>query len=116
YDTVEDLAKSLQKNNPRLTRERAGFLARQWARDAEGGRLRLASVHVPREKEGVPVPLETYQRFWSRITAPVLYVSGGQSHISRHFSENPGEFARRASSFPDFRTAEIGGAGHMVHF
>ena len=43
YASYAELADRLQKNNPRLTRERAEFLARHWGREAEGGGVVLRS-------------------------------------------------------------------------
>lgn len=116
YGSVDQIAQSLLRNNPRLTSERAHFLAREWAREEGGGRVALSTVFFPREKEGVCVSLETYRAFWVRITAPVLYVSGGRSHITRYFAEHPEAFEQRTSAIPDLQVSEVSAAGHMVHY
>ena len=77
YDQV---AQRLKRNNPRLTEEKAEFLARHWAEP----RTRAASAPLrpaPQGPESVSLPHRGTLACWRRVTAPVLLVSGRESHI-----------------------------------
>jgi pimeloyl-ACP methyl ester carboxylesterase len=116
YDSVEKVAESLQRNNPRLTAGRAQFLAQEWSLLGEDGKFRLATVFFPREKEGVPVALPQARAYWRRIAAQVCYVSGALSHFSKLCAEKPGEVAQSKACFAHWSEVEIPGAGHMVQY
>lgn len=116
YDSVELLAAALHKNNKGLTAERAAFLAREWHTDAGDGKVRFATVFVPREKEGVRVSTSIAMAFWRRITAPVCYVYGDLSHFTKRCIEHPEDYESRKACFRSFEDAEIKGAGHTVHY
>ncbi|MCC6532607.1 MAG: alpha/beta hydrolase [Burkholderiales bacterium] len=116
YETLDQVAASLDRNNPRLTLERARFLAREWAQRGDDGKWRLASAFFPREKEGVPVSVPQAMAYWRKITAEVRYVWGEASHFTRHCVEHPEDFARRKACFGRWSETEIAGAGHMVQY
>jgi len=116
YDSIEALAASLQRNNPRLAPERARLLAREGAQDAGHGKVRLASVFVPREKEGVRMTLDGAMAFWRKIAARVCYVYGDLSPFTHYCAENPAELPRRKACFSNWADVEIKGAGHMVQY
>src|SRR5258706_965396 len=72
YATYAELADRMQRNNPRLKRERAAFLARHWGKEApEGVVLRSDPAHKL-------VNATLYRLFdgrsrWGRETSPVLW-------------------------------------------
>lgn len=116
YDSVEQVAASLQRNNPGLAPEHAAFLAREWTVASDDGSLRLATVFFPREKEGVPVSVPQAMAYWKRIAAPVCYVYGERSRFTRYTAEHPEEFERRRGCFADWCEVAIPGAGHMIQY
>ncbi len=116
YDTLGQLAETLQRNNSGLTAERAQFLAREWSRVDANGKHSLATVFFPREKEGVPVSVPQAMAYWRRITAPVCYVSAAQSHFTQLCAEHPEDLARRRACFAHWSEVEIADAGHMIQF
>lgn len=124
YASVEDVAVRLRRNNRRLSAERAGFLARHWARRRDDGAFELLAD--PRHK----LPFPTVHRFdqtlavWRRITAPTLWVAARDSAIPRWLRAHPeGEAAvdgielvsRRMAAIAGARLAVVEDAGHMVH-
>jgi pimeloyl-ACP methyl ester carboxylesterase len=124
YRSFDAVADRLQKNNPRLAREKALFLARHWADELPDGRVRLASD--PRHR--LPFPTihrieETYAT-WRNIAAPALWLAAADSHIPKWLGEHPeGEGAtdslagvrRRLKNIPHGRLVTIADAGHMLH-
>ncbi len=122
YAGFDSVADRLQRTNPRLTRDKAMFLARHWARALPDGRVELNSdprhkipfSHVHRLDEMVAV--------WSRIEAPVLWVAANESEIPRWIAGDRGpdddelvEVRRRLSHVRNGRLVIIANAAHMVH-
>ena len=124
YATLEAVADRLQANNPRLTRERALFLAPSWAETRPDGTAMLRAD--PRHK--MPFPsvyrMEEIEAVWHRITCPVLWVAASESEIPAWLGDHPeGEAAtdslagvrRRLAHVPNGELLIIDGAGHMLH-
>jgi len=124
YADLGAVADQLQKNNPRLKRERAEFLAAHWATTQPDGTARLASD--PRHKLPFPIVyrMEEVIAIWQRITAPVLWVAATESFIPRWLGGHPeGEVPTdslagvraRLDHVPRGRLVSIEQAGHMLH-
>ncbi len=124
YADLGAVADQLQRNNPRLARDRAEFLAMHWARTRPDGTAGLASD--PRHKLPFPIVyrMEEVLAIWKRITAPVLWVAATESFIPRWLGGHPeGEAATdslagvraRLAHVPRGRLATIDEAGHMLH-
>ena len=124
YANLDAVADRLQKNNLRLPREAALFLAGHWAEVLPDGRARLLAD--PRHK--LPFPsvfrMEEVYAIWRRITAPVLWVAAAHSDIPKWLSEHPeGEIGadslagvrRRLTHVPHGRFVTIEDAAHMLH-
>jgi pimeloyl-ACP methyl ester carboxylesterase len=124
YPSLGAVADRLQKNNPRLTRERALFLASHWAEVLPDGSAHLTSD--PRHK--LPFPsvyrMEEVYAIWHTIAAPVLWCAAMESDIPRWLNDHPeGEAAaddlagvrRRLAQVPGGVLTTIADAGHMLH-
>lgn len=124
YASLADVADRLQRNNPRLARDRAEFLAAHWARALPDGRVELRSD--PRHKLPFPSVYRVGESMaiWKRIAAQVLWVAGAESTIPRWLDAHPeGEMGvdgldgvrRRMAAIRDARLVVIPDAGHMLH-
>lgn len=124
YSGFDAVAARLQKNNPRLPRDKARFLAEHWAALAPDGTARLTSD--PRHKLPFPTTYRLEEAFavWRNIAAPVLWVAAADSHIPRWLDQHPeGEagadtlagIRRRLAHIPNGRLVTISDAGHMLH-
>ncbi len=124
YANLEAVAGRLQKNNPRLSADKAAFLAREWAEVLPDGRAQLRSD--PRHK--LPFPsvyhMDEVYAVWRAITAPTLFIAAEQSSIPAWLGDHPeGEGAtaslagvrRRLSHIARGQLATIPDAGHMLH-
>jgi pimeloyl-ACP methyl ester carboxylesterase len=114
YASSEQLAGFLVRRNPRLTPERAEFIARSWTeRDAEG-KWNVRSD--PRHKLINPVLYrrEDAEACWQRISAPVLMLLGAHSEFLGRLGADGGVENLRAR-FPDVRVEMVSDAGHMMH-
>jgi pimeloyl-ACP methyl ester carboxylesterase len=114
FESVEQFAKLLQRKNPRLTPERAAFVARAWSMPLDGGGCTVA--HDPAHKLVNPVLYrrDEAEACWSRGEAPTLLVLGGRSDYREHLREDgTDEYFYRV--FRDVRIATLPEAGHMLH-
>jgi pimeloyl-ACP methyl ester carboxylesterase len=115
YASFGELAQRLMAKNPRLTEDRAAFLAQHWGRETSDGRVELRSD--PRHKVANPYPfrIEEWLAVWRRVTAPVLLVNGRDSHIPGWLRDTPEQVAERKAAFRDLREIDIEDCGHMMH-
>jgi len=115
YASYEELADRMQKNNTRLTRERAEFLARHWGREAEGGSVILRSDPAHKLVNATLYRLDEAQACWAQATAPVLWVDAEHSETRTRMKLSAAELAERRAAFKDLRHRTVMDAGHMLH-
>jgi pimeloyl-ACP methyl ester carboxylesterase len=124
YADLAAVADQLQKNNPRLPRDKAEFLAGHWAKAQPDGSARLDSD--PRHKLPSPTVyrMEEVVAMWKQITAPVLWVAATESLIPKWLGAHPeGEAATdglasiraRIAHVPQGQLVSVDQAGHMLH-
>lgn len=115
YGSFAEVAARLKRNNPRLTGDKADFLALHWARQLDSGAVALMSD--PRHKIVNPYLFRIGEMLacWRRITAPVLLVTGKDSHVPGWLKDTPEELAERRAAFGDLRVACLADCGHMMH-
>lgn len=117
YGSQEAVATRLQKNNPRLTRERAMFLAAHWAApDSDGNWILRADA---RHKLTNPMlyRIEEVLACWRAITAPVLWVEAENSELLPRFGrpeEIRTELDSRIAHLANATILKVPNAGHMV--
>jgi pimeloyl-ACP methyl ester carboxylesterase len=117
YDSLEGVAKRLMKTNPRLTPDKADWLAAHWSRQNASGKWlilgepghKVVSANIYKVEEA----LETYKR----ISAPVLAVEASGDSLEKW---NQGRYTladyhERLKNIADVRVARIEDAGHMLH-
>ncbi len=107
-------AARLRHDNPRLTPERAAFLAEHLAEAAEGG-VRLAAD--PRHRWANPIlyRIEEARACWRRVTAPVLWLRGGDSAFMREYIPQEDDYGERLACFAAAREARLDECGHNLH-
>lgn len=115
YGSFDALAARLQSENPRLTPEKAQFIARAWAHETATDKVEL--VHDPRHKRANPVlfRIEELIACWCACTAPVTWIFARDSKGTGYLSDTPEQLAGRKGAFRDYREAWIDDAGHMMH-
>ena len=118
YDSVAAVAQRLRKNNPLLRSDRSLWLAQHWSRQNAAGRFEI--LGDPVHKRGTPM---LYQRdevleCWKLITAPVLWVEGDQTDVSRWWGTrySKAEFHERLNAVTSrVERHVLAPAGHMLH-
>jgi pimeloyl-ACP methyl ester carboxylesterase len=115
YSSLDEVAARLRRTNPRLTEERAAFLARHWAKRQDNGGFVLLSDPVHKTVNPYLFRIDEAIACWRRITAPVLLVSGKLSEIPARMKDTPEQLAERKGAFRNRREIELDDAGHMMH-
>lgn len=115
YPDFEALGRRLRKHNPRLTPERAAFLARCWGRDNGAGEVELLGDPAHRLVNPVLYRVDETLACWRAVRAPVLWVQGAESDVAGWIKDSPEQWAERKAAFARLREAVIPGAGHMLH-
>ena len=114
YESYAALADRLQKNNPRLERKRAEFLARHWGKDAEGGVI-LRSDPAHKLINATLYRLDEARACWERVVAPVLWIDAAESETIARMKLTPEALAERRAAFKNLKYHTVKDAGHMLH-
>jgi pimeloyl-ACP methyl ester carboxylesterase len=115
YADFAQLAQRLRRNNPRLTAERADFLARHWGREAADGTVVLRGDPAHKIVNPVLYRYDEVRACWQAVNAPVLWVDAEGSDTLQRLALNEAEHAERRSAFSSIAYATVHGAGHMLH-
>lgn len=114
YATHEALAKRMQQVNPRLTDEKAGYLARALSRVLDDGRVQMACDPWHRVPAPILYRIDDQMAAWSTIAAPVLMLVSEDGFVHERFGDNPAEQERRLAAFRNLQVETIGDCGHNL--
>jgi len=118
YGSVDEVAERLRRNNPRLTPERAAWLAPHWARqNTATGRWDIQGDPAHKRTTPILYRAEEVTACWARITAPVLWVEGRQTDVAKYWGDRypRAEFEARLSVVSQCERIVLDDAGHMLH-
>jgi len=122
YPALDGVARRLMKTNPRLTPDKAQWLASHWAREKPGpdgnGSLweilgepghKISSAQIYR--------LDEVLALYRRISAPLLAVEAADDSLAQWWKGRYtlAQYHERLKSVPDARVARVEDAGHMLH-
>ena len=114
YASLDEVAARLMRNNPRLSAERAHFVAPHWAEPGADGRYVLRASPAHKIINPYIYRADEAAATWARITAPVLWVTARESGHVERFTNVPG-YAERVARIRDRRHVWVEEAGHMLH-
>lgn len=116
YADLSRVVARLRKNNPRLSAEKAEWLAPHWASAGDDGKWHLNADPAHRLINPDLYQLEGVVACWRRVTAPVLWVQAAETDIRfRHGNVDRSTFITRARHFQNVRIEIVEDSGHMVH-
>ncbi len=117
YTSLDGVAARLRKNNPRLREDYAAWLAPHWAAERDDGRF-----HILGDAAHKRVNPQLYRRdeamaCFARITAPVLWVEGRQTDITKWWGDSypRADFDERMAVVPQLQRVMLEDCGHMLH-
>jgi pimeloyl-ACP methyl ester carboxylesterase len=115
YGAYEELAERIRRRSPRLSVERALFVARQWAEEDDEGRIVLKADPAHKLPNAVQYRRAEAEACWDRVIAPVLLVVGEDTEFKAAMRDwiDPDEGRHPFRGAP---TVVVPEAGHMVHF
>lgn len=118
YASQEEVMQRLQKNNPRLTRERAAFLSAHWAAQQSDGQWQILADGAHKLSSPLLYHIDDVTACWQCISAPVLWVEAADTDVWRWLGPKETariEIDRRISCIAHVETVMIDDAGHMLH-
>ena len=117
YDSCEGVARRLMKTNPRLSQDKADWLAQHWAQQDANGQWfilgdkahKIISAHLYQVEEALAL--------YRCIAAPVLAVEASDNSLELWWNGKLtlAQYHERLKSVPNVEIAHIENAGHMVH-
>lgn len=116
YPDRSAFAARLQKENPRLSDEKARFLAQCMGEDDGAGGIHLAADPFHRWVNPTIYRAEEAKAIWRQVTAPVLWVTAADSAIFKQlFAIDAEEYRSRIACFRDVREVMLEDCGHNLH-
>jgi pimeloyl-ACP methyl ester carboxylesterase len=117
YASLDEVAARLVKNNPRLSADRAAWLAANWARPRDDGRWHVLGDPAHKRVNPILYRVDEILATWGRIAAPLLWVEGDATDIARWWGTRytRAEFHERLSVVPQVERHVLADCGHMLH-
>ncbi|MDD5298506.1 MAG: alpha/beta hydrolase [Rhodocyclaceae bacterium] len=114
YPGHEALARRLMGANPRLTADKAAFLARTVSRTLSDGQVEMACDPWHKIPSPAIFQIQDAMASWRKIAAPVLMLVSEQGFVQQRFGNEPDEYQRRIGCFADVRVVTVADAGHNL--
>ena len=115
YADLGEFAARLLRDNPRLTQDKADFLAANFSQQRADGRFGYAADPWHRVTNPVLYRFEEAKACWRAVAAPVLWVVARDYGLYKEVGGSAGDYAARLASFRDLREAVLEDSGHMLH-
>ncbi|MCV2363841.1 alpha/beta hydrolase [Paucibacter sp. DJ1R-11] len=117
YASLEAVAQRLIKTNPRLSPDKAAWLAPHWSRQQADGSWQLLADPAHKRANPILYRKDEIVAGWKLITAPTLWVEGDASDLSQFWGDRypRADFEARLSVVPRLDKQMIRAAGHMLH-
>ncbi len=117
FDTVAAVAERLRANNPRLSADKANWLAPQWAQPQADGRWHVLCDPAHKRVNPMLYRVEEILATWAAITAPTLWVEGELTEMTQWWGQrySKAEFHERLNVVPQVQRETLAACGHMLH-
>ena len=117
YGTLEGVAKRLMKTNPRLSEDKANWLAAHWAKQNAAGQWRILGEPGHKVVSANIYRVEETLEIYKRITAPVLAVEASDDSLEKWTQGRYtlADYHERLKLIADVQVARLEDAGHMLH-
>ena len=117
YPDLTAVAQRLMKTNPRLSQDKADWLATHWARPNAQGEWRILGHAAHKVINAQLFRVEEILAIYERISAPTLCVVAQEDSLRQWWQDKYtlDEFKQRIACVPNLQHAVIQDAGHMLH-
>jgi pimeloyl-ACP methyl ester carboxylesterase len=117
YASLDAVAERLVKNNPRLSADKAAWLAGHWSQQRDDGQWHILGDPAHKHTNPVLYRKEEVLECWRLVEAPVLWVEGDETDVSKWWGNRyPREdFEARLGVVPQVQRVLLTQCGHMLH-
>ena len=115
YGNFGEVAQRLKTSNPRITDERATFLAPHWAEQLDDGSIRLRADPSHKMVNPVLYRVEEAMACWKRITAPTLWLWGDGEWMMKWMKGDKSLLDPYRACYQSLHEETLADAGHMMH-
>jgi pimeloyl-ACP methyl ester carboxylesterase len=117
YKSASHVAERLMKNNPRITPDKALWLAHHWSKEHGPEDWRLWADPAHKVTSAQLYRADEASEIHKRITAPVLCVTAEDDSLAKAFGQayTMAEFYERMKSVARIEFEQLMGTGHMLH-
>ena len=117
YDTVNGVARRLMKTNPRLSPDKANWLAEHWAEETADGKWTIMGQPAHKVISAHLYQADEVLALYRRLNMPVLAVEASDNSLDLWWK---GKFTleqyhERIKAVPNVEIGFIPDAGHMMH-
>jgi pimeloyl-ACP methyl ester carboxylesterase len=117
YGNREGVASRLMKTNPRLSQDKADWLAGHWAQPQADGRWRILGDPAHKIINASLFRVDELLEIYRAIRAPVLAVEASDDSLGTWWKGRYtlAEYHERLKAVSDISISRIDDAGHMIH-
>jgi pimeloyl-ACP methyl ester carboxylesterase len=117
YADVSGVARRLMRTNPRLSQDKAEWLARHWARENVQGQWEILGDPAHKITNAQLYRVDEVLESFQRISAPTLAVEADNNQMAQWWDGKYtlDEYHQRLRQVPRLTQAVISDAGHMLH-
>ncbi len=117
YDAVSGVARRLMKTNPRLTQDKADWLAQHWAEQGSDGKWTIMGQPAHKIVNANLYQSEEVLALYRRLSMPVLAVEASDNSLNMWWNGKYTleQYHERLKNVPNVEIALIQDAGHMMH-
>lgn len=117
YDSQDGVARRLMKTNPRLSEDKAQWLAGHWAQPNAQGQWEILGDPAHKITSAQLYRLDEAMALYKNIAAPVLAVEASDDSLSQWWKGRYtlDEYHQRLTHVRNVRTAVVHDAAHMLH-
>ncbi len=117
YSDAAGVAQRLMKNNPRLSADKAEWLAPHWAQPNAQGQWHILGDAAHKIVNANLYQVNEVLAIYQRITAPTLAVEASVNQMAQWWQDrySLAEFHERLKHVPNVSQAMVTNAGHMLH-
>ena len=117
YDAVSGVARRLMKTNPRLSPDKANWLAEHWAEEDAEGKWTIMGQPAHKVIGAHLYQQEEVLALYRRLSMPVLAVEASDNSLDLWWKGKftLAQYHERIKSVPNVEIALINDAGHMMH-
>ena len=118
YASLADVAARLTKNNPRLSGDRALWLAARWSERRSDGLWHILGDPAHKRVNPSLYRKDEILEGWKRIAAPTLWIEGDETDPDRWWGHRypRSDFDARLALVRDVQRVQLAPCGHMRHF